>query len=497
MNRLEDQLTDAAEEARRQVTHVEARPASSVRSRMYRHRVLTGAAVAAGVFGLLGATAIVAKTDLTTAAAAPDSATAATATTVNAGETSSPATVAPVEESNPSGLRFNPDPANDDEERWSWVYTVTRIRDPESLPVVEGMDMQGHPVPLSGIREKLLTVQATVPAIRDAMALQSGLGEWSEHAFLLLGDGSDTMVYIGWNELESTDPISAEVWKEFNTTGVETLVITLPDLDTMSSVSERGGVRFLSNVTGHTADYVAETPSILATVRFFQLSDTYGALPIEATPEQMDTIAAEVFEALALERDDSDKAPTVTTTTVVESVDGPVSISDAEFEAAAGPYQQIIPGTAFLWAERDVSGFGTLSLLSGRQQFDGFDRAHACMFLAHDDPKPNASAECYLTEGEAYGFGLAMSGDGCDESGFYRMRFAGWGLEGIPSVHITLADGTEIVIPVENDVALGAWATDQGIDRIELVNATPEQKAAAAREFVLPAVACPVGAPGS
>ncbi|MEN8115167.1 MAG: hypothetical protein ABFS21_12365, partial [Actinomycetota bacterium] len=75
MNRLEDRLTTAAEEARRQVAHVEARPATAVRSRMYRHRAVTGAAVAAGVFGLLGATAIVAKTDLTTAAAAPDSAT--------------------------------------------------------------------------------------------------------------------------------------------------------------------------------------------------------------------------------------------------------------------------------------------------------------------------------------------------------------------------------------------------------------------------------------
>lgn len=63
MNRLEDQLTNAAEEARRQVAHVESRSPATVRARLHRHRAVVGVAVAAGVFGLLGATAIVANND--------------------------------------------------------------------------------------------------------------------------------------------------------------------------------------------------------------------------------------------------------------------------------------------------------------------------------------------------------------------------------------------------------------------------------------------------
>lgn len=63
MNRLEDQLTSAADEARRQIAQVDTRPASTVRARLHRRRTLAGAAVAAGVFGLLGATALVANND--------------------------------------------------------------------------------------------------------------------------------------------------------------------------------------------------------------------------------------------------------------------------------------------------------------------------------------------------------------------------------------------------------------------------------------------------
>ncbi len=66
MNSVEDQLTTAAEEARRQVAHVQARPAADVRTRMYRHKAFAGAAVAAGVFGLLGATALITNANLTT-----------------------------------------------------------------------------------------------------------------------------------------------------------------------------------------------------------------------------------------------------------------------------------------------------------------------------------------------------------------------------------------------------------------------------------------------
>ena len=82
MNRIEDQLTSAAEEARHQVSHVQTRPAAAVRTRMYRHRALTGAAVAIGLFGLLGATALVTNTDLTTDMAASPGSTAAVTTTV-------------------------------------------------------------------------------------------------------------------------------------------------------------------------------------------------------------------------------------------------------------------------------------------------------------------------------------------------------------------------------------------------------------------------------
>lgn len=61
MNKLESQLTRAAEEARRQVATVEVRPVAAVRTRSYRHRALAAVVVAAGVIGLVGATAIIAN----------------------------------------------------------------------------------------------------------------------------------------------------------------------------------------------------------------------------------------------------------------------------------------------------------------------------------------------------------------------------------------------------------------------------------------------------
>lgn len=104
MNNLEDQLTSAAEEARRQVAHVQTRPATAVRTRKYRHRAFAGAAVAVGVFGLLGATALVTNTDLTTDMAAAPGSTAAVTTTVP------PVVAVPPEEAPPEDatLRFLP-----------------------------------------------------------------------------------------------------------------------------------------------------------------------------------------------------------------------------------------------------------------------------------------------------------------------------------------------------------------------------------------------------
>jgi hypothetical protein len=87
MNGIEDQLTNAAEEARRQVTHVDTRSPATVRARLHRHRTVVGAAIAAGVFGLLGATAIIANNDggATGFAASPSTATTdATASTTTA-----------------------------------------------------------------------------------------------------------------------------------------------------------------------------------------------------------------------------------------------------------------------------------------------------------------------------------------------------------------------------------------------------------------------------
>jgi hypothetical protein len=96
MNRLEDQLTSAAEEARRQVSHLQARPAPGVRTRMHRHRALTGAAVAAGVFGLLGATAVIANYEAPTSgfAAAPTTSATAAAPSTTIADPSSATTVA-------------------------------------------------------------------------------------------------------------------------------------------------------------------------------------------------------------------------------------------------------------------------------------------------------------------------------------------------------------------------------------------------------------------
>jgi len=82
MNNLEDQLASASDEARRQVAHIQTRPATAVRTRMYRHRAFAGVAVAAGVLGLLGATALVTNAGLTTDMAAVPESTVAVATTV-------------------------------------------------------------------------------------------------------------------------------------------------------------------------------------------------------------------------------------------------------------------------------------------------------------------------------------------------------------------------------------------------------------------------------
>ena len=61
MNMLEDQLTNAAEEARHNVATTRTRPAAAVHGRVQRRRVAMGSMIVAGVLGLSGISAFIAQ----------------------------------------------------------------------------------------------------------------------------------------------------------------------------------------------------------------------------------------------------------------------------------------------------------------------------------------------------------------------------------------------------------------------------------------------------
>ncbi len=477
MNRIEDQLTNAAEEARRQVAHVDTRSPATVRARLHRHRAFAGAAIAAGVFGLLGATAVIANNDgESNFAAAPESTTVASpvpdttaaspvsdaepvdithlvssviasselseqfaaptlidgdldrewkdaslrgvgaelqftfdtpvaihhvvihplkdeerflrnywiqdlevstddvgyhvearlvrvntphvvqlgsaATTVLQlrvlatypaepvgdkppfnelaiaeiqvfghpidGDTSPEVAISPtttivtaasIAPSTPVDLPF--DPRGDADWTWDWAEQVASIEAGESIRLND----------LNGIRQKLARVQETVPEIGAATALMYRSTEWYEDAFFLLGDASDTMVYIGWNELESTDPISAASWKEFKSQGIDPVGIALPLLDRSMDQGTTDDVLVLMRMTDRAADFVADTATIVATVRFFQLADSYAALPIQQRSDDMGRITDAVFAALDLPKGEPGELGPPISNTVVPPVD--------------------------------------------------------------------------------------------------------------------------------------------------------------------------------
>ncbi len=58
MRTLEDRLTQASDEARSQVDHVDARPASTISRRAHQRRALVGATALIFVFGVFGGTAL-------------------------------------------------------------------------------------------------------------------------------------------------------------------------------------------------------------------------------------------------------------------------------------------------------------------------------------------------------------------------------------------------------------------------------------------------------
>jgi class 3 adenylate cyclase len=458
MSRLEDQLTNAAEEARRHVAYVNTRSPSTVRARLHRHRAFAGAAIAAGVFALLGATAVIANNDGT-----PDFAAAPESTTVTA---SIPGTTAasPVSDAEPVDithlvssvvasselsvelgadalvdgdldrawndaalrgdgaeiwLEFDVPVAIDhvtihplrDEEpffRNFWIQDLEISTDDGENPVevrfervnaphvvelgsaattvlqlrvlttylaqpagdkppfnelaIAEIQVFGHPVDgdtapevamsptttivtaepiepstpadllgtwdwvetvtsieagestwvndLNGIRQKLTHIQETVPEIGAANGLMFRSTEWYEDAVFLLGDGSDTMVYIGWNELESTDPVSVDAWQEIRSSGIDPVRIVLPQIDPSMGQGLTDDVLVLVRMTDRAADFVADTATVVATVRFFQLADSYAALPIQETSDEMARIADAIFAAMDLPKGEpGDLAP--------------------------------------------------------------------------------------------------------------------------------------------------------------------------------------------
>lgn len=170
---------------------------------------------------------------------------------------------------------------------WDWVNQVAVVSAGQGSFYGE----------LPGPRHKLATVQEQVPAIGAAGTLAYRATEWYEDAFFLLADGSNTMVYVGWNELESTDPASADA---FTDPGIDPVVIYLPLIDSSMQQGIQDDVLVLDRVTDRAVDFVADTSTIVATVRFFQLADTYASTPIAIRSDEMAGIANAVFAALDL-----------------------------------------------------------------------------------------------------------------------------------------------------------------------------------------------------
>lgn len=189
------------------------------------------------------------------------------------------------------------DPVFDPADRGAWQPWAQQVTAIES-GVASWSDQP------DGVRGKLADVAVQVPEIAQAHVLAYRATEWFEDAFYLLGDGSDTMVYIGWNELESTDPISSDAWRRIEASGADPIEIVLPTIDEDMSQGTSDDLLVLDRITDRVVDFVADTAPVVATVRFFQLSDTYGSVPITLRTDPMARVANAVFTALDLPKDD-------------------------------------------------------------------------------------------------------------------------------------------------------------------------------------------------
>lgn len=268
MNMLDDQLANAAEEARHNVATTRSRPVAAVQGRQQRRRAAFGTMIVAGILGLSGLSAFIAQDPAGMVVATSDS-----PSTSIAQPTGTPESATTQNDS----LRFYEE--NDDELRWDWTAQVAALRTDSNTTVHE----------LNGLQQKLATVADTVPAIGNATVLMFESNEFQEEAFFVLEDGTDTMVYIGWQEYDGDRS--------------EDIHIRIPVIDERFGVGLTDDVLVAHNVTEHVVDFVADAGTQVVTVRFFQLSDTYGSLPLIGRPDPMNAVFVGVLAALDLPAD--------------------------------------------------------------------------------------------------------------------------------------------------------------------------------------------------
>lgn len=219
-----------------------------------------------------------------TASAATPTSTIDTATTTSTSIATGPQT-------RPQGPVFDPSGRNDWD--WTWPDQVAAINAGEATWAAPG-----------GVRHVLTDIASAVPAIGNAHLLAIRTTEWFEDAFYLLADGSDTMVYIGWNELRSTDAISIEAWQQFEATGDDPIKIVLPTIDDLMQQGLQDDILVLSWYTDTVIDFVADTAPIVVTVRFFQLADTYGSEPLAISSDNATRLFNDILTSLNLPKND-------------------------------------------------------------------------------------------------------------------------------------------------------------------------------------------------
>jgi len=170
-----------------------------------------------------------------------------------------------VDSTGPPWTAADPAPA------WNWVATAALVR-------------SGAPAPgLHGSFGRLARVRAVVPELRDASVLDSTSDATMEEAFFLLEDGSDTVVYVGWQELDAD--------------GVR---LQLPELDATFQLADWDGTSTASRVTATSFDVVADAQTEIAVIRFFHLGDRYAADDIVTRDDEMGKITGAVLDALDL-----------------------------------------------------------------------------------------------------------------------------------------------------------------------------------------------------